>query len=89
MTTKTRLPYKTIASLREAFRLLDATSKDLDELNKYLTAEVTEAKMQMDSRRQAKAANAATALAQLTHRLLILERVLSDARRGHFEKNRY
>jgi hypothetical protein len=89
MATPTRLANKTIASLEAAFARLDKASADMSVLNEYLETEMSEARLNMDRRRQARAGEAAAAVARITTNLWVIERILNDARLGRFDDLRY
>jgi len=89
MASPVRLPNNTIASLRRASLYLDRLPSELEVVNAYFQRELTEAELNMDRRRKANVADAAAALARITSILLVLERILEDARRGRFADGRY
>lgn len=89
MATPTRLANKTIDSLEMATDILTEVVSDFWSISDYFAQELAEAKFNMDKKRQGRIADVATASTRIALGLLILERIVSDARQGRFEENRY
>lgn len=89
MATPTRLANKTIDSLELATDVLTGIVTDFGSLSDFFAQDLAEAKFNMDKKRQGRIAEASTAATRIALGLLILERIVTDARQGRFEENRY
>ncbi len=89
MATPTRLANKTIDSLELATDVLTGIVTDFGSVSDFFAQDLAEAKFNMDKKRQGRIAEASTAATRIALGLLILERIVTDARRGRFEENRY
>jgi len=89
MATPTRLANKTIDSLELAADVLTGIVTDFGSVSDFFAQDLAEAKFNMDKKRQGRIAEASTAAIRIALGLLILERIVTDARQGRFEENRY
>jgi hypothetical protein len=89
MATPTRLANKTIDSLELAADVLTGIVTDFGSVSDFFAQDLAEAKFNMNKKRQGRIAEASTAATRIALGLLILERIVTDARQGRFEENRY
>lgn len=89
MATPTRLANKTIDSLELATDVLTGIVTDFGSVSDFFAQDLAESKFNMDKKRQGRIAEASTAATRIALGLLILERIVTDARQGRFEENRY